>query len=286
MAIPLLLVVCVNSLGLDAIETPFFKVPKLLQDRTGEVGFSLAALKGKLAALLRVLTTDRIFGSSQHFWNLYQVSVPFTIAGGIHTLIETGRSIRHRRQSLHPYLLFWCVGSAVTMLLAGTYTYHVNGIFVALVVFTVDGIMLSLQKLPFRRVLCPMILCAYAVSALGFCGEYFVAGGRDSYQVYGGVDAALMQIPDELQDREIYIPDEIGEIYFLSHPLSPEEVLTYCDAYGMVRDYGRLHFRQPQQYEPEMILILNENNGFCPETLWGETFREEKVGHYRLLYGQ
>lgn len=176
MAIPLLLVVCVNSLGLDAIETPFFTVPKLLQDRTGEVGFPLAALKGKLAALLRVLTTDRIFGSSQHFWNLYQV--------------------------------------------------------------------------------------------------------------YGGVDAALMQIPDELQDREIYIPDEIGEIYFLSHPLSPEEVLTYCDAYGMVRDYGRLHFRQPQQYEPEMILILNENNGFCPETLWGEAFREEKVGHYRLLYGQ
>lgn len=175
MATALLLAVCVNSLGLDAIETPFFAVPKLLQDRTGEVGFSLAALKGKLAALLRVLTTDQIFGSSQHFWNLYQVSVPFTIAGGIHTLIETGRSIRHRRQSLHPYLLFWCVGSAVTMLLAGTYTYHVNGIFVALVVFTVDGIVLSLQKLPFRRVLCPMILCAYAVSALRFCGEYFVA---------------------------------------------------------------------------------------------------------------
>ena len=169
MAIPLVLVVCVNIFGWETIRTPFFTVPRLLENRTAEVGLSFPAIREKLMALVHVLTTDGIYGSPANEWNLFRISVPFMLVGGVHSLVETIRCFRERRQSLHPYLIFWCSGSVVTMFLCGTYTYHVNGIFAALVCFVVDGIVLAASKLRSIRtekIFLWILACLYVLSAV------------------------------------------------------------------------------------------------------------------------
>lgn len=284
MAIPLVLVVCVNTFGWDTIETPFFTIPRLLENRTNEVGLSLLAWKQKLMAFVKVLTTDGIYGSPVKEWNLFRISVPFLLLGGMHSLVETIRSVRAGKQSLHPYLIFWCIGSAVTMLLCGTYTYHVNGIFVALVCFAVDGIWLLTSKLRSRTVSYAVLACLYAASAVVACKEYYENGAQDAYQIYGGVEAALDSLEAAEREKEIYIPDEIGEIYFLSKPLTPEEVIRGMDEYGMVREYKNLHFRMPESYDRNVVFILHEKSGVRPKDLWDGEYCEKKVGHYLVLW--
>lgn len=287
MAIPLVLVVCVNTFGWETIRTPFFTVPRLLENRTAEVGLSFPAIREKLMALVHVLTTDGIYGSPANEWNLFRISVPFMLVGGVHSLVETIRCFRERRQSLHPYLIFWCAGSVVTMFLCGTYTYHVNGIFAALVCFVVDGIVLAASKLRSVRsgkIFLWILACLYVLSAVRACRAYFVNAAGDAYQIYGGVQAALDSLEGSQREKEVYIPDEIGEIYFLSDPLTPEEVMRDCDAYGMVRDHGRLHFRMPETYDRDVIFILNEKSVFRPDAVWGRNYSEKKVGHYVVLW--
>ena len=238
-------------------------------------------------ALVHVLTTDGIYGSPANEWNLFRISVPFMLVGGVHSLVETIRCFRERRQSLHPYLIFWCAGSVVTMFLCGTYTYHVNGIFAALVCFVVDGIVLAASKLRSIRtekIFLWILACLYVLSAVRACRAYFVNAAGDAYQIYGGVQAALDSLEGSQREKEVYIPDEIGEIYFLSDPLTPEEVMRDCDAYGMVRDHGRLHFRMPETYDRNVIFILNEKSVFRPDAVWGRDYSEKKVGHYVVLW--
>lgn len=284
LAVPLVLVVCVNMFGWKPIQTPFFTIPRLMENRTNEVGLSLTGWKQKVMALVHVFTTDGIYGSPVKYWNLYQISVPFALAGGLHSLMETVHSVRERRQSLHPYLLFWCFGCVVTMLLCGTYTYHINGVFVALVCFVVDGILLVVSKVRRKKEFLVVLILLYLVSAVGACKEYFEKGASDAYQIYGGVEAALDSLEEAEREREIYIPDEIGEIYFLSNPLTPEEVAAGCDTYGMVRDYGNLHFYMPEDYDRDTVFVLHEKSGYHPEEEWGQGYLEKKVGHYRVLW--
>ena len=98
------------------------------------------------------------------------------------------------------------------------------------------------------------------------------------------MQAALDSLEGSQREKEVYIPDEIGEIYFLSDPLTPEEVTRDCDAYGMVRDHGRLHFRMPETYDRDVIFILNEKSVFRPDAVWGRDYSEKKVGHYVVLW--
>lgn len=293
LVIPPALVVCVNYFDWNPIVTPFFSVPKMITNRTEEVAFSLSALPGKLRGLLYPLTTDGKYGSSDRYWTMYWWSVPLIAAGILSSLKNALRDCRSRRLSPDLCLLFLAVSEVILFVTCGQYNYHINGIFIALAFFCAGGIfsLLALLKTDRAKLICGGILfCLYGSSFLGFAAEYYGTKPSLCYQVYGGVSEALSLLTDEQKKGEIYVLDEVGEFYFLSNPISPSEFSAVSDELGYVRDYGNLHFREPEVFLPDDVYICNKASGryyfFSDPSLLGHDCAVLETTYYYVFCGK
>ncbi|MCM1045868.1 MAG: glycosyltransferase family 39 protein [Candidatus Gastranaerophilales bacterium] len=265
MAIPLILVFCVNYFDLEPIVTPFFSVPKMLVNRTEEVELSLAGLKGKLRNLLYPLTSDGKFGSSDRYWTMYRCSVIFVAVGGIHSIYRSVRDLMEKRLSIDLVMLFVTFGEVVLFLLCGYYNYHINGIFIALAYFCVGGVLFfwGLCKKHWTKAVCiAALILFYGLSFAGFVKEYFASEEVPAFQVYNGVSGALSLLEDKQKEKEIYILDEVGEFYFLSNPIAPSEFLSFSNELGYIVDYQNLHFYAPSEFHGDEVVICNKGSGW------------------------
>lgn len=291
MAIPLIMVVCVNYFDLEPIVTPFFSTPKMFTNRTEEVTFSLSALPGKLRGLLYPLTSDGKYGSSDKYWTLYPWSIPFIIIGGIHSFYETVKAFRQHIIVPALYILLLIFAEVLLFLSCGQYIYHINGIFTALAYLCAGGIFLvlrSVRKRQLRIILAGVLVCLYGFSFAGFAGDYFEEDTATAYQVFGGASDALALLPDDKRNRDIYIMDEVGEFFFLSNPLPPSEFSALCNELGYVTDYGNIHFRQPDSYQENDVYLCNRASGIyrtlSDTNVTGINFIRLETEHYCVFY--
>ena len=291
MVIPLCLVVCVNYFDWNAIETSLFSVPKLIVNRTEEVSFTLASLPGKLKSILRTLTTDGKYGSSNTYWTMYWWSVPFVIWGGLLSIYDVIKKWKKREQKIESIMLCLVIGESIMFILCGIYNYHINGIFIALSFFCVKGI-LSLYELlkntKAQRIYIGIVAGLYLMTFAGFSMEYYATKEERAYQVYGGVAEALSLVPEEARGGEIYILDDVGEFYFLTNPISPEEFVKGCDELGYIKDYGNLHFYEPQGFEEKHVYVCTKASGryntLSDSEVTGHTYCVQETEHYYVFY--
>lgn len=265
MVIPLLLTVLVHVLDLEAIVTPFFSIPKMHTNRAEEIVFSISSIGAKLKNLLYPLTYDGKYGSSQHYWTMYWWSVPFILLGGIASIYHTIRDIKAGHLSIHFMMLLFSAAEIIMFLLCGLYNYHINGIFIALAFFCLNGIFLAenqLRKKSLKATYTILLVCLYSGTFLGFTAEYFHPDNSENYQVFGGVDQALRLLDASQSEKEIYVIGEVGEIYFLSNPIPPAEFASHCDELGFIKDYKNLHFYNPASYDQADILVCNKTSGW------------------------
>lgn len=291
MVVPLLLVVLVNYLGLEPIVTPFFSIPKMITNRTEEVAFSLPALPGKFRAILHTLTSDGKYGSSDKYFTMYPWSIPFVAIGGILSIRETVKGFRQRTLGPDLCMLILTFAEIFMFLLCGQYNYHINGIFTALAYFCVNGILGILlpvkAKIP-RLIAAAALFCLYGFSFVSFAADYFGGDTTVAYQIFGGVDGALALLPDKQKEKEIYIMDEVGEIYFLSNPIPPSKFSAACNELGYITDYGNLHFHQPDSYSENEVYVCNRSSGryyeFSDTNVTGYDYAVLETEHYCIFY--
>lgn len=282
MVIPLGLVVCVNYFGLEPIVTPLFSIPKMAINRTEEVAFSLSDLPGKLRGLLHTLTSDGKYGSSDRYLTMYLWSIPFVIAGGLFCIKESVQSLKAGKLSLDACMLFITLAEGFMFLLCGQYNYHINGIFVALAYFCVSGILhlaALLKQGKLRMAFCGLLTCLYTFSFAGFSYEYFFQTDTDVYQVFGGVEEALLLLTEEQRGHDIYVLNEVGEFYLLSNPIPPAEFAAVCDELGYVKDYKNLHFHESDSYEANHVYVCSKTSG-----LYHTLSNSSVTGHAYSVY--
>lgn len=285
MIIPLLLVVCVNYFGLNPIKTAFFSIPKMAVNRTEEVAFSLSALPGKIRGLLHVFTSDGKYGSSDTYWTMFWWSPLFIGIGGIASVINGVKEWKNKIFSLDICLLLITFAQILMFILCGTYNYHINGIFIALVYFCLSGIFTTaniLKKKPVCIAFSVVLGCLYTITFMGFAKEYYFADTASAYQVYDGVSEAISLLDENQQEKEIYVLSEVADFYFLSNPIPPEEFSSCCDELGYVKDYKNLHFYAPENYEDEHIYICNKGSAYAAVLSENHLFKETK--HYLVFY--
>lgn len=261
LSVPLVLVVAVNYFDLNPIVTPFFSVPKMLTNRTEEVAVpSFAAFITKIKTLRYPLTSDGRYGSSDRFWTMYHISVLFVFAGIFFSIKETLKDLKEKRISIDLIMLLISVAEVILFILCGIYTYHINGIFVALAYFCVKGILELIDLFKVRKasyVACAAVFLVYSAYFIFFCMDYYGADTTVAYMVYGGVDEAVKMLPEEKKESEIYVIDEVGEIYFLSNPMTAEQSAPYFNDMGHIVDYKNIHFRKPDEYKRGDVIICN-----------------------------
>lgn len=294
MAVPLILVFCVNYFDLEPITTPFFTVPKMLVNRTQEVNLATVSIFGKLKSFTHIFTTDGKYGSSERFWTLYPISIPFVLVGGVVSIFRFIDDLRKKRLSIDFVLLTATLAETVLFFLCGLYNYHINGIFVALGYFCINGILSVFDWIKNRANKWPayaffaVLSGIYLISVIGFGISYFGADTENAYMVYGGVSEAISLLPAEKQTSDIYVLDEVGEIYFLSHPQSPNDFECWYDENGLIPDYHNLHFHDPEDYREGDVIICNRANprylnyvqDASDETIYSLTLTE----HYCVFY--
>lgn len=291
MLIPLLLVVCVNYFGWEPIELSFFSIPKMPVNRTEEVAFSIKTLPGKIKALLHTLTTDGKYGSSERYWTMYPISVPFVLAGGLMCIAESIKALKKRRLTIDACMLALTIAECLMFILCGLYNYHVNGIFIALAYFCVRGLLgttACIRNTQVKYVFTAAVFIAYAAAFTGFSAEYYGTQETGAYQVYGGIEEALGLLTSEQQERDIYIMDDVGEFYFLTNPISPEEFVRGCDDLGYMKIYQNLHFYEPETLLEDAVYICTKISGryayFCDSSVAGNSFAAKETEHYYLFY--
>lgn len=291
MVIPLVLVVCVNYFGLEPIVTPFFSIPRMAINRTEEVAFSLSALPSKIKGILHTLTTDGKYGSSDTYWTMYRISVPFVLLGGLFSMVEAIKGLKKRSWTTDAGMLFLVVAESIMFVLCGLYNYHINGIFIALAYFCVKGILCVYDFMKHRAikgVYVAVLICLYATSFAGFASEYFGKSETITFQVYGGIEEALSLLTPEQREGVIYIMDDVGEFYFLTNPISPEEFVAGCDELGYIKDYGNLHFYEPKTYEENHVYVCTKASGryhiFSDSSVTGHAYSVKETEHYYVFY--
>ena len=291
MVVPLLLVVFVNYFDWEPIVTPFFSIPKMVTNRTEEVTFSLSALPGKLRALFYPLTTDGKYGSSDRYWTMYLWSVPLIAVGILSSVKEAINDCKKRKFSSSVCMLFLAASEVIMFLLCGQYNYHINGIFIALAYFCVNGVFFLPSFFKNTRIktgYAVLLICLYGCSFIGFSREYFGADTTASYQVYNGANEALSLLTDEQKEGEIYVLDEVGEFYFLSNPISPSEFSAACDKLGYIKDYKNLHFHEPDTYAENHVYVCNKASGrhysLSDTSVTGYAYSVLETEHYYVFY--
>ena len=291
MIIPLGLVVCVNYFGMEPIVTPLFSIPKMAVNRTEEVALSVTDLPLKLKGIFHTLTTDDMYGSLPGHFTMYALSIPFVAVGGIFSVAEAIKTRKQQKLSIDACVLFITFAEGIMFLLCGRYNYHINGIFVALAYFCISGILRITEwiKQPkMRMAYGTLLFCLYTISFVCFYRDYYLATPSTVYQVYGGVDEALSLLPDTQRDKEIFVLDEVGEFYFLSNPVSPDEFSATCNELGYLQDYGNLHFYPPKSYKEDFAYICTKSSGIF-KTLYesmGYDYTVLETDHYYLFFSK
>lgn len=291
MAIPLILVFCVNYFDLEPIVTPLFSIPKMVTNRTEEVGFSLAGLPGKLRALCYPLTSDGKYGSSDRYWTMYPLSVPFALIGGISCFHESLRTLKERRFTPDIPVLLLIFSEVVMFLLCGQYNYHINGIFTSLAYLVISGIFFVgrflKRKVP-RLTFYSVLGCVYGLFFLCFAREYFFQESDYSYQIYNGASEAVSLLPESMKNYDIYILDEVGEFYMLSHPVPPSEFSLSCDELGYITDYQNYHFHEPEEYSPDNVYVCNKGSMrhkvLSDTSVTGCSYQVLETAHYYIFF--
>lgn len=291
MVIPLVLVVGVNHFGWDAIRTPLFSVPKMLVNRTEEISLSLTELPGKLKKLLYIFTSDGKYGSSDLYWTMYWCSPVLIVVGGIYSIINSYKCLKSKKLNIDICMLFVSFAEIIMFILCGQLTYHINGIFIALVYFCLNGIFAIaslLKKRPWVIGYGIVLGAIYLISFVGFSREYYFADTTVTYQVYGGTTKAMELLTDEQKEQEIFFLDEIDVCYFMVNPISPDEFSAHCNEIGYIEQYKNLHFYKPDSFDGGHIYICNKASGYYDTIMNPEITKApyecKETEHYYVFY--
>jgi 4-amino-4-deoxy-L-arabinose transferase and related glycosyltransferases of PMT family len=256
-ALPLLLMIMVNLGMIDEIRTSFITIPKLMGYRGGEI--SMSNIGASLEYIADVFTTDEgSFGSSDNFYVIYMMSLPFTALGLWISVREAIRSIKEKRVELRALMVFVFVAvMACMMLLARPTIYKANAVYIALIIFTIIGI---------SRVCRSIKPAAFATALMYFacftamCINYFAVDTVDTHAGFYDNTMEAYSIAREMYpDRVIYLHMgggatgyEWSYTYALLADLeSPYNFFDTMYRYGDTTNYGNNRFYLP--------LYLNED---------------------------
>ncbi|MFI3236940.1 MAG: glycosyltransferase family 39 protein [Lachnospiraceae bacterium] len=221
-ALPEVIVMFINLVGLDTITTPFFTMQYFPESiRSSDIllmDFSFYQLYKNCLSLLTqafLQFPDHLFNSLPAFGPLYHLSTPFVFIGiyAFTKRLFTSKDLKQQTKDL----ALW--GFLITGIWAGIVTYEVNInriniIFYPLIILCGYGlytVYTFLRKPHYKLLYSRTLICGYSVYFILFCSTYFTSFAEE-IQVYFNVDfLEAVQTVDELEEYDtLYITGNMG----------------------------------------------------------------------------
>lgn len=284
MALPLLLFLAVNFDWIPEIRTSLFSIPKLPALRTGEMEFSLSALKRRflwMVAMLWAQHDDIWWITNEAVGSYYYISTPFILIGiGCHIKVFAGWMLRKRKLPLHFLISLWfAMAFAVGCCIDTAKYYKVNSIHIPIILYGVLGVLCVCRLL--GRIKWKAVAKAGACAVAGMylaafgCYLYSQASFGVHYENYGysllshmhwyKYEEAIRRAA-QLTDGEIGILSLNYANVMLCEEISPYEYMesvVYQDeglAFREVLSIGRYHFdRLPGEDTADMVFVYPYN---------------------------
>ena len=230
-ALPEILVMAINLLHLDTIETGLFTMSRFPDSVRGDdilfLSFSFAQLKANIWAMLRACflqLPDYWFNAIPAFGPMYHISIPFMLAGMYLLTRDLFREARDETQIFKTAQRLALWGFLLTGIWVGILTREVNVnriniIFYPLIYMTAYSINILTAR---SRKITAAVIALYGICGVLFVGSYFCVYPEKVAQYYNGSFLeAVKKIDQEKCDR-LYITGNMGWQF----NLSMAEILT------------------------------------------------------------
>lgn len=306
LAIPLLLVVVINSFGMPQIETPFFTIPELPNYRGREIVFT-SLLRNFCIAWKDILSRDWLpYNALEYFYTMYVLSIPFAILGVLQLLRNVRRNLHDKKYSVNMIFFFLlCSWTMVGMVLGGDgpNINKLNGIFFAVFYCVLYGMQYTWQllnqffcsewaekKLPWlirqwsAKILTLVLLSLYLIHFVLFANTYFNKYPVEEYPQFLFADTyeELMEfIESETGEPKSVYVDAADIYYFLSAKVNPYE-LEWIDQ--NVESHWKYLFGLPNEMNENCIYIVRDTNEKISEQLEERSFAVYHSGMYNCYY--
>lgn len=291
-AIPLLLMLAVNSGYIEEIKMPFFSVPRFPLYRAGEVNFRNILQNLKFTEnnfFYNLFVNDHcVYNIIPKFGSLYYPSIPLLVYGLILCLRKSISEVRQKRYSFDLLMvLFFFVVLFVGLMFERMNANRGCAVYIPLIYFLTIGFLEILKKSkPAAAILSVVFLGLF----LSFCKYYFTDFAND---IRGDSMFASMRDIENAQvfaesldtDETIYVLDSVQPYIFtlLSKGISPYEfdVQKVLSNDYFVKILGRYRFRL-DAVMPECIYIVNSQ--YPPDGIESYGFAARQFGSVTVYY--
>lgn len=233
LAFPLIMVQLINLLDLEEIQFGFITFTKLFWYRNSDIGLDHFGWSSVQNCLKSVFLFDNIrFASLPEFGTIYYISIPFVLIGIGKCIYTAVKKLTRRMFCTEMVFCIWFVVMLLCGCMVDAITYRMNGIYIAILYFLVEGVRVSVSwlKKGIRYKILTGILAVYMVLYGSFLHFYFGGQYEEKYKPLDNFHYPLNEAIEYLEaiglgERETYI-GHLSQtyIYYLGATLvSPEK---------------------------------------------------------------
>lgn len=289
MAMPLILMLLINSRGLGTVSIGCFTIPALPEYRGGDITFSHFLLSP--IPMLKSMFFNDYLGYSAYdgFYTLYIISLPFALVGLVTCAVRSVCALRERRFDVQALIL--CFFLAVMLMgrfINGAMANinQINAVFFPLWFFIMDGIWQTgsfIRKVTGQRLYYGGVAAAYLVSLVFFLNTYWV---KEPVTFQMHFQRGWDFIRESCEYKVCYADYGGQKIYYLydTVPDPGQQIFTldHQEYYGNVNCY----VNQYTVIDPENVYIVQWSNEEWMDKLRGSDagFKEKGFDGYTVFY--
>lgn len=298
LALPLLLMVAINTFDLNQLNILGFTIPKLPRYRGS--GFTLSNMWFNLKYVIKsVFMYDQLtYNTFIRFYTLYKLSIPFSMIGIIKGFMDLIKSIKLRQYN--PITLFWLFALAEFILglimIEQPNANKLNGIFYSILVLTVYGLYWVNEYLKnwiksnnILKGLQIILIFVYSLNFISFAQYYYIEYKYDIYPqtLFTHTYSDELDYINSKNNKNLTVFTESnihsnyqGDIYYrLSAKVSPYDYNRYVTEDG----YKNIVFGLPDTIEKNAYyIVLKINNAFL-ELIDNDSFNRIEFNEYYVF---
>lgn len=286
LALPLILVVIINTFGLEEIRLGIFTITKFDYYRSSELHFF--HFEFLIQALKNIFIGDElVYNCIPGFPNLYFISIPLFVLGLCSVAAKCVLQLKKRSFSPMAFVLFWFLANLILESHILTNTYRISAIFFAVILITIEGVCTLCKAVGKFAYLCGgAVGIIYLVCFIQFGLYYFSGQYTADYYPLPHFEIAVSEAIDFLDENPqykhggAYMAEPV--VYFaLSSLRSPYDISSF-DA-GTTFDSYYTCGTLPEIKDGYNYIVRDIYADYANE-LRAAGYQEQKYAGYSLFY--
>ena len=253
MAMPLMLMLAINSHIIPYIELNFITIPILPFYRGGEI--RLGTVADVVHSIYNLLVFDGwLYNSDKTFNTVYLISIPLVFVGVIKFLINFIKSIKNKTFDKSIIIFSYIISSIVLLIVvSGPCVNKLNVIYPLLAILAAVGMLEIFKK---SDILGLAVIGIYMIYFCAFSFSYFV-NANPMPLFSDNIEFAVDKVEKICPDKHVYICDNMMDIKYEALALALQ-----VDPHTYVKNKD---VQKIGNYQLKIPVYLDENENLCEE---------------------